>query len=43
MIKHSVYSGLIVEILFVLFSIHNGLKISEYKVYWLTGFLVIYS
>ena len=43
-IKHSVFSvmaGLIVEILFMLFSIIalcNGLKMSEYGAYWLTGF-----
>lgn len=43
-IKHSVFSvmaGLIVEILFMLFSVHNGLKMSEYEAYWLMGFPVI--
>jgi len=37
-------AGLIVGILFVLFSVnntHNGLKMSEYKAYWLTGFPLI--
>ena len=29
-------AGLTVEILFMLFS-HNGLKINEYKVYWLAN------
>ena len=45
-IKHSVFSvmsGLIVEILFMLFFVHNGLKMSEYKAYWIMGFPLIYS
>ena len=49
-IEHSVFSimaGLIVEILFVLFSVfitlHNGLKMSKYEAYWLMGFLLINS
>ena len=50
-IKHSVFSimaGLILEIFFVLFSINfltlcNGLKMSEYEVYWLMGFSLINS
>jgi len=36
MIGHSIFSvmaGLIVEIFFMLFSICNGLKMSEYKAY----------
>ena len=40
--RASIVAGLIVEMLFMLFSwIYNGLKISEYKAYWLTDFLVI--
>jgi len=41
MIKHFIFSamaGLIVEMLFMLFSIYNGLKINEYKAYWLMDF-----
>ena len=37
-IVHSVFSvmaGLVVEILFMLFSVYNRLKMSEYEVYWL--------
>jgi len=34
----SIMAGLIVEILFMLFSVCNGLKISEYEVYWLMDF-----
>ena len=31
-------AGLVVEMLFMLFSVCNWLKISEYKVYWLMDF-----
>ena len=44
MIEHTVFTvmaGLIVGILFMLFSIYNGLKMSEYKAYWLMGFPLI--
>ena len=48
-IEHSVFSimaGLIVEMLFMLclfITLHNGLKMSDYEVYWLTDFpLIIY-
>ena len=49
-IVHSILSlmaGLIVELLFILFSVYiklrNGLKMSEYEVHWLTNFpLIIY-
>ena len=45
-IVHSVFSvmaGLIVEMLFMLFSLRNGLKMSEYEACWLTDFpLIIY-
>ena len=34
----SVLTGLIVEILIMLFSIYNGLKMSEYDVYYLMDF-----
>jgi len=34
-------AGLIVEMLFMLFPVYNRLKISEYKAYWLTDFLLI--
>jgi len=40
----SVMAKLIIEILFMLFSIimlNNGLKMSGYEVYWLTGFPII--
>ena len=46
MIKHSVFSviaWLIVEMLFMLFFVCNGLKVSEYEVYWLTDFPLIIS
>ena len=36
-IVHSVFSimaGLFVEMFFMLFSVYNGLKMSEYEVYW---------
>jgi len=45
---HSVFSvmaGLVVEMLFSVYNItlRNGLKMSEYEVYWLTDFpLMIY-
>ena len=45
-IEHSVFSimaGLIVEMFFVLFSIYNGLKMSEYEAYWLMSFALISS
>ena len=39
--------GLIVEILFMLFSVYNpalyGLKMNEYEAHWLAGFLLINS
>jgi len=47
MIDHSVFSvvaGLIVKILFMLFSVYNAAlraKMSEYEAHWLTGFLLI--
>ena len=36
-------AGLIVEMFFVLFSIYNGLKMSEYEAYWLMSFALISS
>ena len=39
-------AGLIVEILFMLFSVLmllNGLKMSEYEAYWLMGFALVNS
>ena len=42
-IKRSVFAimtGLIVKILFMLFSIHNAVKYAEYEAYWLTDFIV---
>jgi len=37
----SLMAELIVEILFVLFFVYNGLKMSEYETYWLMGFPLI--
>ena len=39
-------AGVIVEILFMLFSVYSAAlwaKMSEYEAYWLTGFLLIKS
>jgi len=44
MIDHYVFSVMTVDILFMLFSVitlRNGLKMSEYEAYWLTGFALI--
>jgi len=47
MIEHSIFSmmtGLIVEIVFMLFSmLLNGVKMNGYETYWLTGFPLINS
>ena len=48
-VEHSIFSimaGLIVEILSccsLFITLRNGLKMSEYEVYWLSGFLLINS
>ena len=46
MIEHSIFSimaELILEIIFMLYPLHNGLTMNEYKAYWLTGFPLINS
>jgi len=38
-----VMAGLVLKMLYMLFSVYNILKMSEYEVYWLTDFpLIIY-
>jgi len=40
-IKHSVFSVIAGLLIKMLFFVYNGLKMSEYKAYWLMDFLLI--